>query len=173
MIDQALPFILAVLAWAAPQPQYSQGLLVVYGGQQLIEANAHWHGYDLADVPSRCGFAAISPAMLGRLAWFRTEYSGWVGPCVSVDAVARTHAYGSIFERHEVAEVSRDVAAMLGFEYGAPGYVFFGSCPPPADSVFYTAQPYAPELTFDHGERDWTPSFYPYPPMQAPVACDL
>jgi hypothetical protein len=32
---------------------YSAGLLVVYGGQPLIEANADWRGYDLSAYPER------------------------------------------------------------------------------------------------------------------------
>lgn len=162
--------ILSVASWSAPQPQYSAGLLVTYGNQRLVEANADWHGYDLTAVPGRCGFAAISPAMLGRVAWFRVGQGEWVGPCISVDAVARVHAYASIYQRHEVAEVSRNVAAALGFEYGAVGEVFFGPCPPKAESVWYQPQAYAPELSWDtRGEA--TPSWYPYAAQQAVVVC--
>lgn len=163
--------IVSISTWSAPQPVYSEGLIVIYGGQPLIAANAAWHGYDLAPYGG-CGFSAISPAMLGRIAWFRSEHGPWFGPCLSVDAVARVHAYASIYDRHEVAEVSWALAAQLGFSNGGQwGYAFFGACPPNADSLAVDPQPYAPLLTFDLGPPDHTPSFYPYPAQQLPVVC--
>lgn len=165
-----LTSILSVASWSEPQPQYSMGLLVTYGNQQLVEANADWRSYDLSLYPNRCGFSAISPAHLGRIAWIRTDGHRWVGPCISVDAVSRRHAYDSIYVRHEIGEVSRDTAAMLGFEYGAQGYVYFGQCPPIGDDDV-TPQEYAPPLTWDYPPTDWTPSFYPYP-LQEKVIVD-
>ncbi len=170
---ELLGFVLAIASWAAPEPIYSSGLGVVYGGQQLVEANASFHSYDLSPYPDRCGGAAISPAMLGRIYWVRTEHGGWaVGPCLAVDVVARADAYGSIFLRKEVIEVSRDSAEKLDFEYGGPVLVWWGLCPPPPDSLFPVPQAYAPPLRW---EEEGSPgrSFYPYPPQQLPIDCNL
>lgn len=163
-----LGVVLAVASWSAPEPLHAQGLLVVYGGQQLVEANADWHGYDLKQVPGRCGLAAISPAHLGQLAWVRVPGRPWQGPCVVVDAVARTDALESIYVRHEIAEVSRVTARALGFEYGAPGEIWFGSCPPPAGS---RAVAYHPAYALDAPPYDWTPSFYPYSEQAPTIDC--
>lgn len=167
-METLLGWVLAVAVWAMPQPQYSEGLIVNYGGESVIAANAAYHGYSLDGYAG--GASAISPAMLGRIMWVRVEHGDWVGPLLVVDAVSRAHAYDSIYTRHEVAEVSRATAATLGFEYGAPGYVWFGPCPPPADSLFPAPQPYAPPLRL---EPEGTPgrSFYPYPEQQLPANC--
>src|SRR3990167_1080420 len=170
MADVVIPVIPAVSSWDAPQPSLSEGLLVVYGGQQLVQANAEWRGYDLTRIPQQCGLASISPAHLGRLAWVRVPGGAWVGPCTVVDVVSRHHAYESIYVRREVAEVSRVTAARLGFANGGRiGQVWFGACPPP-DHVEPRA--YAPPLAWDYSPRDWTPSYYPYPAQQLPVSCD-
>ena len=166
--DPLLALVLAVSSWAAPQPQYSQGLIVVYGNQRLVEANAAWRGYDLSRIPGRCGLSGISPAELGRLAWVSIDGITFSGPCLVVDAVGRIDAYGSIFIRHEIAEVSRATAAALGFAYGAPGYIYFGVCPPDHPM---SALPYAPPLALDVPPYDATPSFYPYPPQQPGEPC--
>lgn len=164
----ALGCLLAVAAWAAPQPQYSQGRLYGYGGDALVAANAEYHGYSLDGYAG--GGAAISPAMLGRIMWARAEGGAWVGPLLVVDAVARRDAYDSIFERREIAELPRSVMAQLGFAYGGPGYVFFGVCPPPADSLHYTPQPYAPELRLESADSPGR-SFWPYPEQERPMVC--
>jgi hypothetical protein len=171
-LSTLLGCVLAVAAWAAPQPQYSAGLLVTYGGQQLVEANAEYHGYDLGLYPGRCGLAAISPAMLGRVAFVRAGGSDWVGPCLVVDAVARVHAYDSIYTRHEIAEVSRATAAALGFEYGAPGFVWFGPCPPHYDSLYPAPLEYAPPLRWEDAGSPGR-SFWPYAEQARPVDCGL
>lgn len=163
--------LLSLALWAQAPPAYSEGLLVVYGGNLLIESNALYHGYDLGPYPDRCGLSGISPSSLGKIAWVRLDGSDWVGPCLVVDAVAQVDAYASIYERHEVAEVSRDTAAALGFEYGQWGYVFWGSCPPPADSLHYSAMPYAPELTPYQEPYTGPRSFAPYANQQMPVSC--
>lgn len=164
-LDILAGFILAVASWIVPQPVHSVGLLVTYGGQDLVQANADWHGYDLAPYPGRCGLSGISPAMLGRIAWVRTD-GRWIGPCLVLDVVARSDAYESIYLRQEVAEVSRATAAQLGFVYGAPGEVWFGVCPPKDDAE--PASAYRPPLAFDRAPFDQTPSFYPYPAQQLP-----
>lgn len=150
--------ILSVASWSTPQPKLSSGLLVVYGNQYLVEANADWHGYNLTDVPERCGLSAISPAHLGQLAYVRVDGHDWVGPCVVVDAVSRKDAYESIYDRHEIAEISRQTAAELGFAYGGPGYIWFGPCPP----ILELPRAYRPSMTLDYQPYDYTPSFYPY-----------
>lgn len=161
-----LTLLLSVRAWVTPQPDYSSGLLVNYGGQSVVQANADWHGYDLAPFYNRCGLASISPAMLGQVAWVRTPGHGWFGPCLVVDVVGRADAYESIYVRHEIAEIPDWLSRRLGFRYGAPGFIYFGLCPPRAGRP----QVYAPPLSFDTvGEH--TPSFYPYPDPQMPVDC--
>lgn len=159
--------LVSIGTWSAPQPTHSYGLIVVYGSQALVEANADFRGYDLSHYPNRCGFSAISPAELGKIGWFRVGNSGWLGPCISTDAVARADAYGSIYERQEVAEVPRWLANRLGFEYGAWGEVYFGLCPPLYE--WSIPQAYAPPLVVDHPPYEGHRSFYPYPPQQRPV----
>lgn len=128
-MSELLAALLAVSSWAAPQPTLSRGLLVVYGGQRLVQANANYHGYSLAPTHG-CGLASISPAMLGRVAWVSVDGIHFVGPCLVVDVVGRDAAFDSIWGRHEVAEVSRATAAALGFTHGAQGYISFSDCPP-------------------------------------------
>lgn len=159
---------IAVSTWAAPQPQYSAGQLYGYGGESVIAANAAFRGYDLEGYAG--GAASISPAMLGRVMWARAEHGEWVGPLLVVDVVARADAYGSIFERREIAELPRGIMAQVGYEWGGPGFVWFGPCPPHHDSLFPAPLAYAPPLR-------WEPvgspgrSFWPYPEQQRPVAC--
>lgn len=166
----AIACILSVASWVTPQPLYSSGLLVTYGNQNLVEANAAVRGYDLGIIPGRCGLSAIAPVHLGELAWVRVEGGAWQGPCTVIDAAARIHALDSIYSRHEIAEVSRSTAAALGFEYGAQGYLWLGPCPPPAESLMMMPEPYAPPLILDRrGESN--PHFDPYPLQQIPVNC--
>lgn len=173
------PIILSIGTWAAPQPPHSAGLVVIYGGQRLIEANAAFRGYDLGTIPGRCGFSAISPSMLGKLAWFAVDPRGpWHGPCASVDAVARHHAYESIYVRREVAEVSWAMAEALGFTNGGRwAFVYFSACQPPepspggnilAPSAWIPPAPYAPPLEFSAYGHE---SFYPYPALENPGKC--
>lgn len=178
-LPAALAVLVSIATWSAPQPQMSAGLLVTYGNQQLVEANAAYRGYDLGRLPDRCGLAAISPAMLGSVAWVRVPGGRWLGPCLVVDAVGRAHAYESIYVRQEVAEVSRATAAALGFEYGAWGHVYFGPCPP-ADgpetrgqewSDYAAPELYAPPLVIDYDASEPHRSFYPYPQQQRPGDC--
>src|SRR5258706_3926737 len=115
--------VLAVSSWIAPQPTLSSGLIVVYGNQRLVNANAEWHGYDLRPTKG-CGFASISPAHLGRLAYFSVNGVTWVGPCLVVDVVGRSDAYQSIYYRHEIGEIRFVDADTLGFKWGAQGYVW-------------------------------------------------
>lgn len=169
LLDILLPAILAVLSWAEPQPIYSEGLIVIYGNQQLVQANAHWRGYDLSSNPKDCGLSAISPVHLGQLAWVSADGGRWLGPCTVVDAVSRKDAYASIFLRHEVAEVSRSIARELGFTNGGQwGYIFFGPCPPTAH---LEPELYVPRLAWDHPPYQKTPSYFPYPLQQWPIDC--
>lgn len=158
--------VLAVSSWVQPQPRLSSGLLVVYGNQFLVQANADFHGYSL--LPTRgCGLASISPAHLGQLAWVSVDGREWIGPCLVVDVVGRNDAAQSIYQRHEIAEISRATAQALGFKYGAPGYISFG-CPP---HTLVSARPYAPPFAEDYPPLDRTPSFYPYPKPEIPRSC--
>lgn len=168
-MNELLGLLLAVAVWALPQPQYSAGLIVNYGSASVVSANATYHGYTLDGYAG--GGASISPAMLGRIMWARTEHGNWIGPLLVVDVVARADAYASIYQRHEVAELPRPIMAQLGYEYGGPGYIWFGPCPPPPDSLYPAPQAYAPPLALDHDGHDGHRSFYPYPAQQAPVVC--
>lgn len=166
-----IALLVSVFTWAYPQPQHSQGLLVIYGGQRLIEANANWHGYDLSVYPNRCGMAVISPSMLGRIGFVMVDGYGWVGPCLGVDVVSRKDAYGSIYERGEIAEISWAMAEHFGVTNGGvAGYVWFGVCPP-EPSARPPAEVYRPPLVWDTPPYEHTPSFFPYPEQQMPVDC--
>lgn len=45
--------IITVASWLTPSPRYARGLIVNYGDQSLIEANALYRGYDLSPYPNR------------------------------------------------------------------------------------------------------------------------
>lgn len=160
--------ILSLTSWAAPQPQYSAGRIYNYGGESVVAANAAWRGYDLEGYAG--GGASISPVMLGRIMWARAEHGEWIGPLLVVDVVARRDAYGSIFERGEIAELPRGILAQLGGAYGVDGYVWFGICPPPADALFPAPMQYRPPLVMVPVGGPHL-SFYPYPDQQRPVVC--
>lgn len=164
---ELVAILVSISTWVAPEPVHSWGKIYNYGGRSVIEATAEFRGYDLSLYPERCGLSAISPAHLGQLAWVRVEHSGWIGPCLVVDAVARSDAYGLIYERHEIAEVPRWLANRLGFEYGAWGEVYFGLCPPVYE--WSVPQAYAPPLVVDTPPYEPYRSWYPYPEQQRPV----
>lgn len=168
-----LEAVLAVSSWVQPQPALSYGMLYAYGNQNLIQANADWHGYSLR--PTRgCGFASISPAMLGRTAWISVDGLHWVGPCRVVDVDGRDDALGAIYYRHEIGEISFDMLHSFGYQYGTVGYIYFGPFPRLAAS--FTPQRYAPPEYLDYPPYDTTPSFYPYPDPEVarigPIAQD-
>jgi hypothetical protein len=163
---------LTIAVVAAPQPKHSEGLLVVYGSQYLVEQNAAYRGYTLGDLPDRCGMSGISPVMLGRLAYVRTPGHDWVGPCRIVDAVAAHDAVDSIEGRKEIAEITWDTAAALGFEHGGVwGEIWFDPCPPDPRARH---QPERYTLTRDYSMWPWRwSSFYPYPAQEWPVVCEV
>lgn len=162
-------FLLSVTSWMTPQPKYSMGLLVNYGDRSYLEGNAQYRHYDLSPYHNRCGIASISPAHLGQIAWLRTETTKWYGPCLVVDVMARHHACQGIYNKHEIAEIPRDIANWFGFENGAGGYVYFDRCPPPTDDWLIPRR-YRPPLKFDDGSERH-PLFWPYPDQQMPVPC--
>lgn len=169
--------ILAVSSWIMPEPQYSQGMILVYGNQRLVEANAAFHGYDLSKMPGRCGFATISPAHLGQIAYITIDGVRWI-KCLVVDVDGRDDAWNAIAVRHEIGEISFADAAWLGLKHnaqgwqGARGRIWFGACLPSASGrLMPQPQAYAPPLVQDTW-GEWTPSFYPYPLQQAVVDCN-
>jgi len=164
-MPELVAILVSISTWAAPQPVHSYGDIYNYGGQSVIEATAAFRGYTLDGYLG--GISAISPAHLGQVAWVRVGNSGWVGPLTVVDAVARSDAYGSIYERQEIAEVPRWLAHRLGFEYGAAGELYLGLCPPVYE--WSVPAPYAPPLVVDHPPYEPHRSWYPYPPQQRPV----
>jgi len=180
VINSVLGILVSIATWSAPQPMYSAGLIVIYGNQNLVEANAIFRDYDLSRYPNRCGISAISPAQLGKVAWVRIPGGGWIGPCGVIDAVARADAYRAIYETREIAEVTWDMAAALGFTNGGQwGQIFFGLCPP-IDGIHTQGQEwsdyavpelYAPPLVIDYDASEPHRSFYPYPIQQRPTVC--
>lgn len=147
-------------------PQHSVGLLVNYGDQSYIEGNAEYRGYDLSHYPRRCGVASVTPSLLGKIVWVRTEHTQWYGPCLVVDVMARHHFYDGVYIKHEIMELPRWLCSRLGFQNGEVGYVWVGQRPPsPVDRR--TAREYQPKLMFDGG-REKHPIFWPYPQQQYP-----
>lgn len=161
-----LEAVLAVSSWVLPQPTLSYGMLYAYGNQNLIQANADWHGYSLAPTHG-CGFSSISPAMLGRIAWISVDGVQWVGPCRVVDVDGRDDALRAIYTRHEIGEIGFDLLHRFGFTHGTWGYIFFGPCPP----VDFHPEPYQPPLALDYPPYQVTPSFYPYPKPEPTQTC--
>lgn len=130
------------------EPRHAKGLFVYYGPQHLIEANAAWHHYDLSPFHNRCGVSALSPADLGKVVWLRsTEVdTGWYGPCLTIDVGAQHDFFRQVFQTQEIAEVPESLRDLFQFRHGSSGWgeIYFGQCPPPADSV---PQYYRPPLT--------------------------
>lgn len=163
--------VLSVYSWSLPQPQYSAGMIYGYGSESVAAANVEWHwpGHSLEGYAG--AGASISPHHLGQLMWARVEHGDWIGPILVADVVARRDSVASVYIRREIAELPRGIMAQLGTNWGTEGYIFFGSCPPPSDSIFYTASPYRPPLVWDTPPDDGHKSFYPYPPAALPVDC--
>lgn len=164
-IEQVLLFALvSMTTWLTPSPQHSQGLLVAYGNQLLVEANADYRDIDLSPYWNRCGISAISPRDLAKIVWVKAD-DKWLGPCIFIDAGARHHFYNLVYVNHEIAEIPFWMADMMGFENGEWGEIFIGLCPPTDDSL---AVEYQPFLKFDDSGyllwREW-------PRQQMPVQC--
>lgn len=148
-------------------PQHSAGLLVVYGDQHLIAANADYRGYSLAPYRDACGVAVMSPSDLGKIIWVRLPNSVWFGPCLAVDVSRRTDFYRYVYQYGEIAEIPNWLASRWGFAHGAPGEVFVGMCPP----LNSTPSVYAPPLALDDPPLDANPIFWPYPRQVLPTQC--
>lgn len=162
--------VLAVSSWIAPQPQYSAGRIYNYGGDSVALANVQWHWPGMTLEGYAGAGASISPAHLGDIMWARVEGGEWVGPILVADVTARNDAAAAVFVRGEIAELPRSIMAQLGAAWGVDGFIFFGSCPPPADSTHYHASPYAPPLAWEDAGSPGR-SFWPYPPAEMPVSC--
>jgi len=147
-------------------PTHAEGLLVAYGSQGLVEANAEYRGYDLSPYWQRCGVATMSPADLGKIIWLKVDGGEWLGPCLAVDVAAQVDFDRIVYKMHEVAEVPFWMAEMMGFENGGWGQVYIGDCSPGDGSV---AQTYAPLKTEWQGEA--RPLFWPYPTQELPRDC--
>lgn len=167
-MPEVITYVITIALWLTPVPAHAEGRLVVYGNQNLIEANAQFRGYDLAPYRERCGVSALSPADLGKIYWLRpSSDSPWYGPCLAVDVAKRTDFYTYVTELKEVAEIPRWLATRWGAEFSLRGEVAVSLCPPQYHSQ---ARPYVLpplELTNLHPH----PSFYPYPPQQLPEPC--
>lgn len=164
----------SVKTWLTPSPVYSKGWVVLYGSQRLVEANAEYRGYDLAPYRERCGLSVMSPSDLGKIVWLRdTDQHKWYGPCLAVDVGARRDYYRLIYEKGEIAEVSKVVADVMGFEFGERAEMYIGYCPPKdIDLVTVKPRPHMPELAWDvWGEKN--PNFWPFPEQQMPKTCDM
>lgn len=167
-MDWLLVFV-SVITWLTPAPAHAYGRLVRYGPQYLVEANADYRGYDLSPYPERCGVAAISPANLGQIVWVRLPGGDWQGPCLAVDVAARSDFARIVYYVQEIVEVSNDIAAFFGFEYGIWGEAAFSVCPPSEASM---PKSYQPRLQTDDDHSEPNPLFWPYPEQQLPQACD-
>lgn len=148
-------------------PKLSEGLIVAYGDDALMADQIAFRDYSTEGLWYGCGVAAMSPAMLGKLAWVRTT-GPWLGPCVVADVVAQHHYYRAVYLLGEVVEVPDRVRLALGFKNGAEGLAWFGPCPPPDD---WTApRPYQPAVRYaTAGEK--RPVFWPQPAQQPPQKC--
>ena len=172
-MQELVALIITVSTWLTPMPQHAAGKIGYYGPQYLAEANADFHGYDLAPYIDRCGLAVMSPADLGKIVWLRAGDSEWYGPCLGVDVAQRVHFYDYVTRIGELVEVPQSVREHFGFEWVVTGEVWVGACPPGrvtqpesyAELVTQTA-------TWDHAPFERTPSFAPYPPQQWPEDCD-
>lgn len=166
--------IVSVNTWLVPFPEYARGWLVLYGSQNLVEANAEFRGYDLSHYRDRCGVSVMSPSDLGKIVWLRDkDTSNWYGPCLGVDVGARRDYYRLIYEKGEIAEVSRIVANLFGFEFGERGELFIGQCPPRDEQLeMMDPEIHLPPIVWDiWGEKN--PVFWPYPPQEIPETCDF
>lgn len=164
-----LTAIVSVNTWLQPQPPLTYGRLVLYGNQRLVDANAEWHGYELSHYPNNCGFSALSPANLGQIAYFSVDGKTWVGPCLAVDVSKRSDYYNLVVEKREVAEVSANIANLLGFEQGGKmGYVYYGLCPPKYTSEM--PEKWELDIIWDTIPPSRNPNLQ-YPDQQLPVGC--
>lgn len=174
--------VVAVSTFITPLPSDVPlyGKFVNYGGQQLVEANAAFHGYDLSPYWNRCGAAAMSPVDLGRIFYVMpTEgpAAGQViGPCVFIDSSQRTsgHFTYSVYTLGETVEAGGNLRDALGLEYGLWGYVWVGLCPPDDWSELdLTTEIYRPPLVIDEPPYEADPRYYPYPPQEMPIDCSV
>lgn len=135
--------------------------------QGLVEANAAYHGYDLASYRDRCGFATMSPANLGQIGWFRLQNGEWYGPCLAVDVSAMKDFHANVYIRHEVAEAGPSIMVAYAVEFGIRADVHMGACPPrTADLVLAR---YLPRLRFVADGTE--PPLVKYNVQQFPVDC--
>lgn len=161
----ALTVTVSVSTWYTPQPRHGAGLLVNYGADWLVHAQAQYRGYDMALTRDDCGIATMSPAHLGQVAWVRVAGGDWYGPCVVVDVSRRVDFARYVYEMGEIAEIPWDVAEYLGFVYGAPGELYLGRCQPHATG---TPQVYAPPLVVDEPPLERNPLYSAWPAQETP-----
>jgi len=175
MHQPLLLLIVSVWTWFYPQPANTSGWLVNYG-THVVERTAEFNGYDLAPYAGRCGIAAMSPAMLGRIAWVRvnawvtTGEPRWFGPCLVIDSSRQSDFYANVFVRGEAAEIPMWLIELFGSHYGMRGEVYFGVCPP----MHGQASPYHPPLEFATLAERNAVATYPrwyVPPQEMPVRC--
>ena len=166
--EVACAWLVAVSTWLTPLPQHASGLLVNYGSQYVIERAAAYRDYDLSPYRERCGLATVTPVHLGRIAWVRAPGGPWYGPCLVTDTQQMAHFYWGVWVVKEIAEVTRPVAALLGFRSGMPGEVWIGACPPDGGSQ---PTPYLPPLEWYNGEPRPIFGTPTYPAQELPAHC--
>ena len=171
--------MVSVLTWLVGMPIHAEGVIMLYGADYLAEANARYHGYSLDGY--ECGLAVMSPTDLGKTVWIRgtkapaSEFrktvwregrvTGWIGPCLAVDVGARKDFYTLIWEKHEVAEVTYEIAARLGFDRGGVwGETWVGNCPPRDKGE---PERYEPELILEDSDFGPVP-MRPFPKQVFP-----
>lgn len=165
-----LGFMVTVATWLSPQPAFTEGLLVRYGPQWLVEHVAENRGYDLSPFPDRCGLSLMSPSDLGKIVWIQQADGTWYGPCLAMDVAARGDFYTVIYQYQEIAEVPNHVSERMGFCCGQWGKVYIGVCPPTFGPEV-EAELYRPPLAKDYPPFSVTPSMWPYPEQQYPEPC--
>lgn len=160
-MNPILPLLVAWSSWFTPSPRHAYGLIVNYGNQHIIEANAAYRGYDLSYYPDRCAGSAISRMDIGKLFWLKLPDGTWYGGCLFVDVGAR-HDFPDQIERGEIAELPDWMMDKLGVFYSAWGEIYIGQCPPLSGQP----QRYSPELIY----RNDTAPYVPFPPQDIQTA---
>jgi hypothetical protein len=157
-----LPLLISISTWLTPSPVHAKGLLVNYGNQQIVEANALYRGYDLSFYPNRCGGSAISPADLGKVFYVKLPNGEWYGACLFVDVGARVD-FANQISIGEVAELPDWMLAKFDKYFSAEGEIYIGSCP----NKYSIPQYYKPVITYSNEPHP----YIPYPKQQRPPIC--
>lgn len=165
--------LVALSTYFSRPPQHVRGIIVYYGPQYLVQANADYRNYDLAPYQN-CGVSAISPMALGRIHWIKLPNGKWFGPCLGIDAVSRRDYYRAVYKHKEIAEVSDNIRDLFAY-YGRPFYgatqteIWLGECPP--YEFEHSALWWTPQLEWETDVTRPTPPLWPIPEQELPQSC--